>query len=517
MRTKRGENYTMKISSILSAIESIVNGNKYTTASFVKFTDKYDTPDNNIIYVFLRHEEGQQYFDFYCYYSDYGDANTAMEFPLPSEEDYKDWEGAYTGYGKLPGNEKIPIDKWESTIRRLEKMGFVNRDKYRSQAEDFILSEDEVNSLFNKKQEYISKMNSKMDEMTDDASDLIRRLYLISTFVENAPEDVSLETLEEAVNQHNQSLVDHKFRDLTEPSIIFYEFTLKTLEDIKILMEEIMQLVSTNKIKKNIGQLVKLLQKLFTIAPLNCEYKRIMHAIYFNSKGFKEILESELELTGYSVHSYRDFDHFGIKNSPDIKKIDELDSDQFEANNNNIRIENADDALKGEVINIMGKNSPKLINVYRIKNAKTETRYNDDMAKHPGNSSVEKLLWHGSPTVNWIGIINEGLLLSKANDGMFGKGIYFADDLDKSGGYTSANGSRHAGGRDLTGFVALFKVRTGEMLELHSACESAKSRMKMEMCDSVKGCKGKSLRKNEYVIYNEAQCTIYALVEIKLS
>ena len=49
-----------------------------------------------------------------------------------------------------------------------------------------------------------------------------------------------------------------------------------------------------------------------------------------------------------------------------------------------------------------------------------------------------RLLWHGSKTVNWFSILSKGLLLNPdaaITGKMWGNGIYFATDFDKSWGY----------------------------------------------------------------------------------
>jgi hypothetical protein len=76
------------------------------------------------------------------------------------------------------------------------------------------------------------------------------------------------------------------------------------------------------------------------------------------------------------------------------------------------------------------------------------------------------MLFHGTRTVNTLGILREGLRMPKDLVGvvitgaMFGPGIYWADDWKKSAGYCSMRGSYWAGGggtvkgRDAVMFVA---------------------------------------------------------------
>jgi poly [ADP-ribose] polymerase len=54
-----------------------------------------------------------------------------------------------------------------------------------------------------------------------------------------------------------------------------------------------------------------------------------------------------------------------------------------------------------------------------------------------------KLLWHGSRTTNYVGILSQGLKIAPkdapSTGYMFGKGIYFADLASKSANYCFAS------------------------------------------------------------------------------
>jgi len=72
------------------------------------------------------------------------------------------------------------------------------------------------------------------------------------------------------------------------------------------------------------------------------------------------------------------------------------------------------------------------------------------------------LLWHGSPIMNFCGIISQGLRIAPAeapmSGYMFGKGVYFADCFAKSHGYCR--------GGDL---LFLCEVIVGDPCELESS------------------------------------------------
>lgn len=69
--------------------------------------------------------------------------------------------------------------------------------------------------------------------------------------------------------------------------------------------------------------------------------------------------------------------------------------------------------------------------------------------KYKKNIGNRKLLWHGSTFSNWGGILSQGLRIAPpeapACGYMFGKGVYFADVLHKSSGYTRYSVSNNVG------------------------------------------------------------------------
>lgn len=74
-----------------------------------------------------------------------------------------------------------------------------------------------------------------------------------------------------------------------------------------------------------------------------------------------------------------------------------------------------------------------------------------------------KLLWHGSRTTNFAGILSQGLRIAPpeapVTGYMFGKGIYFADMVSKSANYCCSSSS------DPTGLMLLCEVALGDQYE----------------------------------------------------
>ncbi|XP_053972152.1 poly [ADP-ribose] polymerase [Hylaeus volcanicus] len=79
----------------------------------------------------------------------------------------------------------------------------------------------------------------------------------------------------------------------------------------------------------------------------------------------------------------------------------------------------------------------------------------------------KKLLWHGSRTTNFAGIISQGLRIAPpeapVTGYMFGKGIYFADMVSKSANYCCTNSESP------TGLLLLCEVALGNMYERYQA------------------------------------------------
>lgn len=161
----------------------------------------------------------------------------------------------------------------------------------------------------------------------------------------------------------------------------------------------------------------------------------------------------------------------------------------------------------------------KLHRVYAITNKKTQPLYDAKLT-----NSKDKLvehLFHGSRNANWFNILQTGLMIRPSgagyNGSMFDDGIYFANDADKSMGYT--DGGRWAGGGNASyTYLGVFSVHLGKQLHVHrhdSSCYKIGSKCKSDGFDSVYAHKGQSLRKDELIIYNSSQCTVKYLVELR--
>lgn len=154
--------------------------------------------------------------------------------------------------------------------------------------------------------------------------------------------------------------------------------------------------------------------------------------------------------------------------------------------------------------------------VYEVVNKSTQTAYDAHLKKSANKK--KDLLWHGSRRQNWWFIIQQGLRIRPAGavhtGSMFGDGIYFASESDKSMGYT--DGGRWTGtGRGGEVYMALYEVHLGEQYKTQNS-DSSLSAAKLKRLgsyDSTWGQKGPNLYRHEYIIYNSDQCTIKFIVE----
>lgn len=100
--------------------------------------------------------------------------------------------------------------------------------------------------------------------------------------------------------------------------------------------------------------------------------------------------------------------------------------------------------------------------VFVVKRQGEDSRYKP-FRKLPN----KKLLWHGSRTTNFAGILSQGLRIAPpeapVTGYMFGKGIYFADMVSKSANYCCTHSSNP------TGLLLLCEVALGNMYERYQA------------------------------------------------
>lgn len=149
------------------------------------------------------------------------------------------------------------------------------------------------------------------------------------------------------------------------------------------------------------------------------------------------------------------------------------------------------------------------------------TRENFDNWCEEKKVENKKLFWHGSTNNCWWSILTNGLSLDYARYGMFGKGLYFSNDADKSMGYSSNVGSRWANGNSNTSFMGIFETAYGKPVKTQDwdpKCgefDADVFSQKYPANDCYHALRGSNLRKDEIIFYHNEQATIKYLVEFK--
>lgn len=186
-----------------------------------------------------------------------------------------------------------------------------------------------------------------------------------------------------------------------------------------------------------------------------------------------------------------------------------------------LEIEQTDQKDVDTIVKLLGPNSRQFSKAYRVINTGTQEKF--DRKLHSSDNKSTHLFWHGSRNENWWSILDTGLILRPSNavitGKMFGYGIYFADKAQKSIGYTSLRGSYWARGSAHKAYLALFEVHTGNWLHArrHESWMYDLNEKKLRSrgsYDSLYAEGGIDLRNNEYIVYNDSQCTVKYLVEI---
>jgi poly [ADP-ribose] polymerase 2/3/4 len=181
-----------------------------------------------------------------------------------------------------------------------------------------------------------------------------------------------------------------------------------------------------------------------------------------------------------------------------------------------------DSTLVRHIQQMMGSDKKQFRRAFKVTNLRTQQQFENYVADSK-NQRVE-LFWHGSRSENWLSILKTGLVLRPANavitGKMFGYGLYFADKFRKSLNYTSLSGSFWASGRENRAWLALYDVHLGNPLKIQrhegwcSQLTEDGLKKRGAAYDSVFAKGGADLINNEYIVYNQAQCTVRYLVEV---
>ncbi|KAF7306447.1 Poly [ADP-ribose] polymerase [Mycena indigotica] len=194
----------------------------------------------------------------------------------------------------------------------------------------------------------------------------------------------------------------------------------------------------------------------------------------------------------------------------------------------------------------------KVLNAFRVERAAETAAWNAAGYDKLGEGE-RLLLWHGSRSTNFTGILSQGLRIAPpeapVTGYMFGKGVYFADMMSKSAGYCYSHLSNG------TGVMLLCEIAAKPFHELVSAdyhadqgCKKNKKRATKGLGrsqpgdwkdagqalghDELIGCHmpegpaknvdlpglngGYGLQYNEYIVYSTAQIRVRYLLMVKM-
>ncbi|XP_018423552.1 PREDICTED: poly [ADP-ribose] polymerase 1 [Nanorana parkeri] len=177
----------------------------------------------------------------------------------------------------------------------------------------------------------------------------------------------------------------------------------------------------------------------------------------------------------------------------------------------------------------------EILDIFKIEREGEKQRY-----KPFKQLNNRQLLWHGSRTTNFAGILSQGLRIAPpeapVTGYMFGKGVYFADMVSKSANYC------HTTPSNPTGLLLLGEVALGNMCELKAASHitklpkgkhsvkglgrTAPDPAATVQLDGVDVPLGKGVNTNisdtgllynEYIVYDIAQVNLKYLLKLKFN
>ena len=374
------------------------------------------------------------------------------------------WTAEYGRVGSNPQRREYSMSQWESKYNEKIRKGYVDQSD---------LVEDLIQVEKPKKSEYKEIENKVIAEIVERLQSMARKAisdnYTISS------------------NKVTQAMIDEAQDILT---------SLINIDDVESFNETLLKLFTT--IPRKMGNVQSYLSK--------------------SKDDFSDIIQKEQDLLDVmkgQVVQKQIIDESVNENSEQKENtiLEQLGLVFEECNKKDIAI----------IKDALGSCSDKFYKAWRVKNIKTQRRY-DDFVKE-NNIKNTKLLFHGSRNENWWSIINSGLVLKPTNavitGKMFGYGIYYAPKARKSLGYTSLSGSYWARGNSSSGFMALMDVAYGKPYDVYSF-DSKYYDFNYEKLQQV--CKGANclhahegsmLRNDEIIIYKEEQCTIRYLIELR--
>lgn len=348
--------------------------------------------------------------------------------------------------------------------------------------------------------------------------------------------DVVIENKTENKNSLLENIKDRGVKDVIEKLMAFANnsikqnytvsqeaVTIKQVEEATKLVDEIIGLV---KIGVDTNVVNKLLLNLYSVIPRkmdnvknyliseikdDSDLQKALQKIN-DEKSTLDTMSGQVKLLAQQKDQNNDSEGDNKNNTSNITILDQMGVDM---------VEETDSEVIETVKTLLEEHAGKLSRVFRVVNHKTQEAFDKQVA-NSDNKKI-RLYWHGSRNQNWFNITQTGLMIRPSgagyNGSMFGDGIYFAKEADKSMGYTDGGRWTRNGKQNLI-YMALFQVHLGKQYVVNqhdSGCYSlsANTLKNKGNYDSTHAKKGRSLYRDEFIIYQKEQCTIKYLVELK--
>lgn len=348
------------------------------------------------------------------------------------------------------------------------------------------------------------KYNEKIKKGYEDKSELIQELVKDVSEKENSYLPISNQAIQEIVNRLQKYANDE----------ISKHYQISSQQVTNAMINEAQNLIDAlNKFSDSLDDFNKVLIELFKVIPR--KMKTVKENLAQKNEDIPKIYQREQDLLDVMKGQVVQIDIHKQKASTQGKInqtiLEAMGLDFEQVTEEDIQL------IKNE----LGDISNRFYNAWKVTNKKTQKAFDEYM--NTVENKATKLLFHGSRSENWWSIINSGLVLrpnAVISGKMFGSGIYFAPKARKSLGYTSLDGSYWANGNNDCGFMAVFKIHYGNPYITHSNYNfnynfGYDDLRRLGKYDSVHAKAGEYLRNDEIIIYQECQCTIEYLIELR--
>ena len=377
-----------------------------------------------------------------------------------------EWIAEYGRVGGKPQRRKYSMSQWETKYYEKIKKGYIDQSYL---AEDLIEEKEKKEDL---KYKPIENKN---------IADIVKKL-----------------------RQMAKDVIDENY------SIRSDKVTKAMVDEAQILINRLIRIKSVDCFNET-------LLELFSVIPR--KMKSVKDFLAKDTSDFAKIIKNEQDLLDVMDGQIFKKETKKAKQTEEKKSL----SDKTILEQLGLIFEECDNKDIAVIRTALGNMSNSFSRAWKVTNLETQDKF-DDFVKE-NKIKETKLLFHGSRNENWWSIINTGLVLRPTNavitGKMFGYGLYFAPKAEKSIGYTSLRGSYWANGHSDVGYLALISVAYGKPYDVYSFDNKYGSFNYEKLQKTCKGANslhahaGKMLRNDEIVVYNESQCTIKYLIEIK--